>query len=997
MSGREGKRDLDPWRWLPILGGLVLLVSLAAYYLRTKELGADDFQRGGYYAESVRHLDQRLGRDVLVARQSDYHNYDAVVRTSQELTLAIESLGEALQPHFESNPGMAAPYRELVAEIAHKLDVLEEFKSANALLKNSLHYLPQSAELLLAAIPHDAPHRESVAEYLEALLRDVLVHTLTRDNAYLHEVAYSRIALWGAAQGAPEEIKALVLQLFKHVEIVMAQRARVTDYVAELLDEGVESLSEDLGAQHERLALAHHTGIENSRQVFLLLTAVLSVYLIHIIRRLHAQTASLRGAVNDLNYQKFALDQHAVVSVTDVDGNIRYVNDRFTELSGYAREELIGKTHGIVRSGAHSSEFYSQLWSTIKRGEVWKGEICNQRKDGGLFWVDATIVPFRDAAGTPSQYVAIHSDITSRRLAEEALFAEKEFAQTTLRSIADGIVTTDMDGYISYVNPVLEELSGRRQSDVLGKRLDGVIDLVDEDTGKQLTQSLLERCLEGQEIPDEGDVSPALINAWGQAAPVKVSASLLRDPQGIATGGVIVFHDMGRERHLRRRLAHQATHDELTQLANRRIFEERLADLINLAQRENTKSILLYLDLDQFKVVNDTCGHVAGDQLLKQVAKLLHEQLRESDLIARLGGDEFGALLPYTGLADGQRVAEKLIRVVQELRFHWNEQVFTIGVSIGMVPMDESTDNAAVAMSDADMACYAAKEKGRSRIQVFERGDQETRLRRGEMRWVSRLSRAIEESRFALFGQAIVPAVSAQGGDVCHFEVLVRMKDEDGALLTPGEFIPAAERYDLMPTIDRWVVATLFEKYAAYLGDNDGQCDRLRFSINLSGTSLNDSRMLQYILAQIEIHQVPPEDICFEVTETATIGNLKQAMDFMAQLKAKGCHFSLDDFGSGLSSFAYLKNLPVDNLKIDGAFVRDMGSNPVDRAMIEAVNRVGHTMGLKTIAEWVEDERTRAILVDIGIDYLQGYSIHRPEPLANILQRIRPATLRVVS
>ncbi len=995
MSATTGKRDLDPWRWLPILGGLILLVSLAAYYSWTKELDAESFQRGEYYLENVRHLDHQLGRDVLFARQSDYHNYDALVASSQELASSVAFVGDALRPHFDSRRDMLALYEQLNSAVSKKLEVLEDFKSANALLKNSLHYLPQNADLLLAAVESDAVLHGRLAEHIESLLRDVLIHTLTQDDAYLNDVSYSRIALWGAAREAPAEIEGLTTQLLKHVDLVMKQRARVAEQVDMLLGETIQDFSNQLGVRHTQLGLEHHRSIENSRLVFFVLTALLSIYLIHIIRRLHWQSVSLQRALNDLKYQKFALDQHAVVSVTDVKGNIRYVNDQFTELSGYSRDELIGKTHGIVRSGTHSSEFYSQLWSTIKRGEVWKGEICNRRKNGDLFWVDATIVPFRDAAGEPTQYVAIHSDITSRHLAEEALFSEKEFAQTTLRSIADGIVTTDMDGLISYVNPVLEELSGYKQTEVLGKHLTTVVQLVNEDNGAHLTEKLLARCLAGRDIPEDGDINPAVVSAWGQSTPVKVSASLLCDAQGVSTGSVIVFHDMGRERHLRRRLVHQATHDELTQLANRRIFEERLADLINVAQRENTKSVLLYLDLDQFKVVNDTCGHVAGDELLKQVAALLREQLRESDLIARLGGDEFGVLLPYTGLLDGERVAEKLIRVVQELRFRWADQVFTIGVSIGLVPMDETTENAAVAMSDADMACYAAKEKGRSRVQVFESRDQETHLRRGEMRWVSRISRAIEESRFELFAQAIVPARTKKGDPAGHYEVLVRMKDEMGATLPPGGFIPAAERYDLMPTIDRWVIKNLFENYAAYLADNDGR--RLVFSINLSGTSLNDGRMLRYILAQFDIHRIPPEDICFEVTETATIGNLKHAMDFMSQIKARGCRFSLDDFGSGLSSFAYLKSLPVDHLKIDGAFVRDVVTDPLDRAMIEAINRVGHTMGLKTIAEWVENDEVRAELVELGIDYLQGYGIHEPEPLFNVLRQVRHTHLKVVS
>ncbi len=430
-------------------------------------------------------------------------------------------------------------------------------------------------------------------------------------------------------------------------------------------------------------------------------------------------------------------------------------------------------------------------------------------------------------------------------------------------------------------------------------------------------------------------------------------------------------------RHLTRRLEYQASHDGLTGLANRREFERRLAQTLANVRKEGGTCLCLYLDLDQFKVVNDTCGHGAGDELLRQVATLLAAGLRRSDLLARLGGDEFGVLLEGCLLDQGREIAEALVEAVREFRFVWGDKSFDIGVSIGMVPVESSATDIAEVLSNADLACYTAKERGRSRVHVYRTHDRHLAARRGEMQWVARIDQALNEGRMRLHGQIILPLSPGKGRSP-HLEFLVRMEDSEGGIVPPNAFLPAAERYGAMPRLDRWVVEQAFAWCAAQ-GDSEFVC-----ALNLSGTSLSDPGMLDFLRAQLQACTLPPGRICFEITETAAVSDMATAKAFIDVLRDLGCRFALDDFGSGLSSFGYLKALPVDYLKIDGEFVRDMAHDPVDRTMVESINHLGHVMGMETIAEFVEDTETLEILRGLGVDYVQGQGIAPALPLAQI-------------
>ena len=558
---------------------------------------------------------------------------------------------------------------------------------------------------------------------------------------------------------------------------------------------------------------------------------------------------------------------------------------------------------------------------------------------------------------------------------EAELFREKERAEVTLQSITDAVITTNAAGEVQYLNPVAERLTGWRNDAAHGLPLAHVIHIVHDDTGQAVCNPVQE-CLRNSSV-ETLHADAALLRGDGTMVSIEASAAPMRNDSGDVIGAVMVCQDVSHSRRLAHQLSHQASHDSLTGLANRREFERRLDDAMESARREHKQHILLYLDLDQFKVVNDTCGHVAGDQLLAQLGTLLTHKVRIADTLARLGGDEFGVLLESCDIGRGEQIAESLRQTISDFRFVWEDKIFQVGVSIGLVEITASSENSAAVMSAADAACYEAKDEGRNRIQVFHSGNRSAE-RYGEMQWIARIHRAIEENRLLLYRQNIVAVTGVDG--VAHAEILLRMKDENGAIIPPMAFIPAAERYNVMAMIDRWVVTNTLEWLAAnpLASNNQPQF----FSINLSGQSLGDRNFLQHIVDEFVRTGVAAERICFEITETSAIANIGRAKDFISVLKQRGCCFALDDFGSGMSSYSYLKNLDVDYLKIDGAFVKDVAQDPVDFAMVESINRIGHVMGIKIIAEFVEDEPTLGKLREIGVDFAQGFGIHKPEALA---------------
>jgi diguanylate cyclase (GGDEF)-like protein len=445
-------------------------------------------------------------------------------------------------------------------------------------------------------------------------------------------------------------------------------------------------------------------------------------------------------------------------------------------------------------------------------------------------------------------------------------------------------------------------------------------------------------------------------------------------------GAVTVFRDVTETRSMLREMRFLASHDPLTHLLNRHAFDQRLRQAFADARDYALTHVLFYMDLDQFKLVNDTCGHVAGDTMLRHLSHQLRQAIGAEGVLARLGGDEFGLLLERSSLERGAQVAERIFNAIKRFRFAWEGRSFSCGVSIGIAEINAETENTHSALSAADTACYVAKDMGRNRVHIYRPYDEEINRQQVQMRWVNRIETAIQQERFTLLAQPI-RSIGAQEPADEHVEVLLRMRDDQGREITPGAFIPAAERYNLMVGLDRWVVRHTF----AWLAEHPSRLASLGLcAINLSGQSIGDGAFYEYILEQLREFRLPAEKISFEVTETAVVSRLDQATRFISLLKRRGFHFSLDDFGTGMSSFAYLKSLPVDFLKIDGSFVKNMLHDPVDRAMVESINRIGHLMGLRTVAEYVESEQILEQLIEIGVDYAQGFGVMRPSPLETV-------------
>jgi len=611
--------------------------------------------------------------------------------------------------------------------------------------------------------------------------------------------------------------------------------------------------------------------------------------------------------------------------------------------------------------------------------EVRNAEFQLRRLDGASITVVENARGVRDKNGRLIGFEGTISDITARKRAELAVMAEKDKAQVTLQSIGDAVITTDAAGMVEYINPVAEELTGWRGNEICGHHIAEAFSIVSE-LARDVVENPVLTCLRTRRVV-EGEGSAILINRRGQELAIEDSAAPIRDRSGNVIGVVMVFHDVSKERRLRRALAYQAHHDALTGLINRREFENRLTRALNATlQDESVHHVLMYLDLDQFKVINDTCGHQAGDQLLKQVTGVLQTRLRSKDVIARLGGDEFGVLLENCNEQQALPIAETLRQAIRDFRFMWNGSALNIGVSIGFVEINSNSGSIVNLMSAADVACYAAKDSGRNRVHAYQRDDVPQRHR--EMQWVSRITRACEEKRLELYFQPIVPIGQTQDAHA-HFELLLRMRGEDGSIVLPGEFIPAAERYNLMSMLDRWVVQQVLSTLVHSKRRTD-QDVPYTISVNLSGTSLNDDGFLEFIINELQQHELSPRALCFEITETAAIANLAKVNHFMHELKSRGCLFSLDDFGSGLSSFMYLKNLPVDFLKIDGQFIQNVNADNIDRSMVMAITQVGHAMGIRTIAERVESVHVLQTLGAIGVEYAQGFLIAEPKSVQSL-------------
>ncbi len=602
------------------------------------------------------------------------------------------------------------------------------------------------------------------------------------------------------------------------------------------------------------------------------------------------------------------------------------------------------------------------------------GEIVRRIRDTRDYSLRATVHRKDVIGGLATDFNAMMFDV-EQRLRE----SEQQF-KTAFDDAAIGMFRVDEHRAMYQVNESFATMLGYRKNELDGAQIGNISHPDDIEIGMHQFEELKAGRI------DRYQIEKRYSHKDGHPIWALCSVSVVRDANDSFQHAITHVQDITEARELSTELSYQATHDSLTSLVNRREFEARIESVLSTAQRDDREHAVCYLDLDQFKVINDTCGHVAGDELLRQISNLLRSKVRNNDTIARLDGDEFGLLMRGCPLVQAQRVAETLRSAIEDFQFVWDDIRFRIGVSIGVVPINGESSSVTEVLQQADSACYAAKDKGRNRVHLFLREDEELAKRRGEMQWVTEIQAALEANRFRLYVQPIVPVRLTESGYE-HYEVLVRMIDVQGGEIPPGAFLPAAERYNLAARIDRWVLSHLLE----WLAENRSVAERISmYSVNLSGLTLADELFLGYAINLLKKSQVPTNKICFEITETAVISNLSQATRFISTLKDLGCLFALDDFGSGLSSFAYLKSLPVDYLKIDGMFVRDVHTDPINRALVKSINDVGKVMGKRTIAEFVENNDVLEVLADLNVDYGQGYGIGKPFPLDD-LGAIAPA------
>ncbi len=680
------------------------------------------------------------------------------------------------------------------------------------------------------------------------------------------------------------------------------------------------------------------------------------------------ETVASRSREQEFQLQTVLDNTLDAVIILNCMGRISSFYRSAQKMFGYGHYDLLGKPVGVLLPAPYNRRIDNLIRLDDQQASLEFFERVKALKKGGeIFHAELAVSSI--LKGEDRQYIVTIKDISERKAAEEALYHEKEQAQVTLSSIADGVITTDIIGQINYINPAALKLTGYAEEELLGQRIDRVITI--ESNRAELP---VFECIEtGHQVDSlEGDI---LIDKKGKRRVIHQVATPRHNTIGDTIGAVLILRDVSKSHRLANRLSWQATHDELTSLVNRREFERRLEKAIQSAREKETEHCLCFMDLDKFKVVNDTCGHAAGDELLRQLADIFRARIRGADTLGRLGGDEFAIILNECELGPAVNVAENIRAAVEDFRFGWQGQSFQIGVSIGLVVVDRNSPDLDEVFKAADSACYAAKNAGRNRVHIYSPDDIEISNRQGEVRWLVRIQNALDENRFELYYQPILPISDER--EPMHYEILIRMRSEQGELIPPGAFISSAERYQLMPRIDLWVIENLFSWIEAHW---DHRAPAV-FAINLSGQSLADESLLYRVKKMIDAHAIAAEHICFEITETAAISNLSQAQLFMDELRQLGCRFALDDFGSGLSSFAYLKSLRVDYLKIDGAFVKDMVEDDIDRAMVESIHNIGSVLKLRTIAEFVEDDAILQALRKLGVDFAQGYGIASPRPL----------------
>jgi diguanylate cyclase (GGDEF)-like protein/PAS domain S-box-containing protein len=685
---------------------------------------------------------------------------------------------------------------------------------------------------------------------------------------------------------------------------------------------------------------------------------------------------------SERRYQLLYEATPAMLHSIDAQGRLVHVSDVWLKTLGYARDEVVGRL--VVDFLTPASRAYATetvIPQLFRTGQCQGIEYQAVRKDGTLIDIVVSSVIQHDSSDLHLHSLTVMEDVTERKRVQRELSAQHERLRVTLHSIGDGVITTDAQGRVEYLNPIAERLTGWTNSAARGRPSETIFRIV-RDVTRLPVRSPVRVSLSEDRSVGLADHT-ILISRDCQEYYIEGSAGQIRNAAGETLGVVLVVRDVSGQRRLNDEMKYRATHDALTGLLNRDEFERRLQLALAAAHGGEAEYALMYVDLDRFNLVNDAAGHAAGDQVLKQVAGMVSRLVRKGDACARLGGDEFGLILEHCSIEAAQGIAQVICQGIDAVRFQHGNQRFHIGASIGLVPVDARWPTTASILQAADSACYAAKAAGRNRVHTYFAADEMIEAHRKDMQWVRRLEQALDKGQFALHWQQITALGDDTGG--LHGEILLRLVDNDGAMIPPGAFLPSAERFHMASRIDRWVVRELFEwmaEHRAALLHVD------TIAINLSGQSIGDRDFHRYVTELIETIAFDRQKLCFEITETAAITNLNDAIGFFESMRKFGVRFALDDFGSGVSSFGYLKSLPVDYLKIDGQFIRDLANDRVDQATVRCIRDVAKITGKKTIAEFVETEAVETLLREMDIDYAQGFLRHRPAPLARIFDAL---------
>jgi diguanylate cyclase (GGDEF)-like protein/PAS domain S-box-containing protein len=657
---------------------------------------------------------------------------------------------------------------------------------------------------------------------------------------------------------------------------------------------------------------------------------------------------------------------------------ILFANPAAGDLFGVEAATLVGKPIADLLRPAYRALMRKHIADHLEASEPLQPiEVQLISGDDRGLWVElySKRLKFRGA----NAFLTVAHDITHRKSLEASLGRGKLQARITLESIGEGVITTDLNGTIDYMNEAAEQLLGGTRSAGLGKRLLDLLTLVDEVDRSSLGDPVA-KCLSERKRINLGRRALLLSKQAEREFSTELTASPIRGPDGEIAGCVVIFHDVSEVRGFAREMSYQASHDALTGLVNRAEFERRLGAALDSARGEGVSHVVSYLDLDRFKLVNDTSGHIAGDNLLREISALLKQRVRDSDTVARVGGDEFAMLLAGCPLDKARQIADDICQAVADHKFAWQDRAFDIGVSIGLVEVGKDSGSAEGVLSAADSACYVAKQQGRGRIHVYSTRDEVLARERGEIQWLQRLQRALKENEFELYVQPIVAlAGRAEVGPAA--EILLRMRDESGASILPSHFLGSAERYHLMSHIDRWVVQTAL---TAIAGGAPHLPNGRTCGINLSAQTLGDDDFLEFVVDVLDHTGVDPQKICFEIRESAVVSQLDQAQRFINVLHGIGCRFALDNFGSGIGSFANLKHLSLDYLKIDGVYTHDVENDSVNREMVSAMVKLARTLDFRVVAEQVEDQASFEALRGLGVDFVQGYVVEKPRPLQSV-------------